>query len=679
MSGAAPRIERKVLSEAFQEAMEGWQLKAAVFLTFRFDPGFFEQEILPIFFDIPLSHAPLARVIHLADMLRAAGPVAVYYDRRALEAGAASARTDFQRVGIKHRTGYFHPKNALLLVENTAPESHSADNERRKRLIIASMSANLTRAGWWENVEVAQIERVEERNHCGFRDDLLAFFSLLRRLSPEGTDHDALEEIHAFLRTVEQDTQRISGGYLIPRLFMGDHDLSEFLETLAGGRLRNRCLEVISPYFDDKESSKPLTELIDRFRPRETRVFLPKGPDGEALCSESYWKSVGDAGALWGVLPHDLIRLSRDVDRFVHAKVYRFFDPEDRRETFFVGSVNLTNAGFAKGGNIESGFVVEREGKRKNEWWLQLDERRPAAFIAKGESESLVVGPGVSLVLRFDWSKETAHAFWDEEHSSPPLIIRASGITLGEIEPLPPRRWIILSSDLTDRLKEHLLSSSFVTVAIDNAPDAVILVDEDGSVDKPSLLTTISPEEILRFWSLLTDAQKQEFLESHAGELSDEERARWLGPEAKHPQEKGIFATFAHVYLSFGNLERAIRVALAEGRRKEAVDRLFGRKFDTLQSLLDRISEKAEPQPVRDYVTLLCAVQLLGVLVRDEPKFCGDESARLHLAMATARAAAEQVKARFTFATVEEREQFFNWFEPWFLRRAAPASPDKAA
>jgi hypothetical protein len=31
-----------------------------------------------------MSHAPLARVLHVADALRETGPIAVYYDRRAL-------------------------------------------------------------------------------------------------------------------------------------------------------------------------------------------------------------------------------------------------------------------------------------------------------------------------------------------------------------------------------------------------------------------------------------------------------------------------------------------------------------------------------------------------------------------------------------------------------------------
>jgi hypothetical protein len=678
LSGPATTIERKVLSEAFQEVMEGWRIRSGVFLTFRFDPGFFEREILPIFFDIPMSHAPLARVLHLADMLRVTGPVAVYYDRHALVSGGPPARTDFQRIGVSHRTGYFHPKNVLLLVDNGTEDSQATDDARQKSLIVASLSANLTQAGWWENVEVAHIERIEEAGLCSFRDELLALISLLRRVSSEGTDHSALEEIHAFVRGLEQNPQRLSGGLLIPRIYAGDRDLVEFLDDVAGSRLRNRCLEVISPYFDDKESAKPLRKLIERFRPRKTRVFLPRGIEGEALCSEQYWNAIQELDAAWGTLPPDLVRLSRDRDRFVHAKVYRFFDPGDRRETFFIGSVNLTNAGFGRAGNVESGFLVEREGRRKSAWWLEVDERRPAAFVQQSESESLIVGPGINLVLRFDWSTGTARAFWDANEPSPHLTILASGVALGTIDPLQPRQLAILESNLADRLKEQLLTSSFVTVAVEDSVDAVILVDEEGAVDKPSLLATLSPDEILRFWSLLTDAQKQEFFESHAGELSDDELDLWIGKRVRRPHEPGMFGTFAHTYLSFGNLERTVRYALEEGRHKEAVDRLFGQKFDSLRRLVERIAEKQESDPVRDYVTLLCAIQLLNVIRKDEPEFYASALTRFAL-MDEARTVVEQVKARLTFAEDAERQQFFDWFERWFLRRAAPAAQESAA
>jgi hypothetical protein len=48
-------LPRAVLSVHFQERMSGRRLRSAVFLTYQFDPGFFEQEVLPVFLDVSLS------------------------------------------------------------------------------------------------------------------------------------------------------------------------------------------------------------------------------------------------------------------------------------------------------------------------------------------------------------------------------------------------------------------------------------------------------------------------------------------------------------------------------------------------------------------------------------------------------------------------------------------------
>ena len=112
-------VPHEVLSEHFQEQMEGCRLVAAVFLTYQFDPGFFEQEVLPVFIDMPLSHSPTIRLLQLEDALRGIpGGIAVYYDANGLSTGdAGSARLDIRRIPIQHKKGIFHPKNAFVLIE----------------------------------------------------------------------------------------------------------------------------------------------------------------------------------------------------------------------------------------------------------------------------------------------------------------------------------------------------------------------------------------------------------------------------------------------------------------------------------------------------------------------------------------------------------------------------------
>lgn len=672
-------IQSEVLSEAFQAALQGWRLHSAVFLTFRFDPAFFEQEVLPVFFDIPLSHVQQARVLHLADALRTCGSAAVYYDRRALEPGSGPARTDFQRIGINHRRGYFHPKNVFLLVERAEDDPKTGESAGQRRLIVASMSANLTRAGWWENVEVAHLESIDDRSECSFAADIRDLLGQVRRLSPAGADHAALDEISGFARRLVPAAQRLSGGLLLSRMYSGNEDMPAFLDGLAGNRLRGRCLEVISPYFDDKESVKPLQALIDRFKPSEVRVFLPKGPEGEALCSPEYWDAVKTAEAEWAQLPATTVFFSKSRDRTVHAKVYRFFDPSDKRQTFFIGSVNLTNAGFSSSGNVESGFVIEVEGNRRSDWWLEVEKRRPGAFQARTEAESVGDGPGAKLVVRFNWTTAAGQVLWDAPGDSPVLTLKGSGVPIAKVGPLPSGELVALDGTAAARLQQHLKSSSFVTVVVDEAPDATVLVEEEGAVDKPSLLARLPPEEILRYWSLLTDDQKSEFIVEHLDELDDEQTRTWI-PGAAMPHAQSMFATFAHVYLSFGNLERAVRKALDAVRTKEAVDRLFGRKFDSLNRLVEQIAGKGEPDAVEDYVTLLCALQLLNAVRRDYPEFAQRESQRFEL-VARVKDAAAALMARIQLdpSFTGDRAQFFEWLERWFLTRARPQEAEVAS
>ena len=148
-------IPHAVLSEHFQECMKGRRLRTAVFLTYQFDPGFFEQEVLPVLLDTPLSHAVPIRLLQLEDALRGLpGEIAVYYDANGLVAGdGGSARLDVRRIPVRHRTGIFHAKNVFLLVED---EDGDQQGYRAQTLLVASLSANLTRSGWWENVEVCQ-------------------------------------------------------------------------------------------------------------------------------------------------------------------------------------------------------------------------------------------------------------------------------------------------------------------------------------------------------------------------------------------------------------------------------------------------------------------------------------------------------------------------------------------
>jgi hypothetical protein len=667
-----------VLSDELKSIVAGRRLRAAIFLTFQFDPQFFEQQVLPLFFDVSLSHAEAIKRVHMEDLLREVPDgVAVYYDHNGLVADAKPARLDVRRIAVRHATGIFHPKNVFALVETVEPDD---DGNHSQALIVVGMSANLTRAGWWENVEVCHIEELQEGERTRLRDDLVGFLDGLERrtLGKASDGHKALNAITKFLRSTMQRQMRSWGGLLEPHFFDGATAVVEFLDGAAGRDLRELNLEVISPYFDVGPTSPPLSDLIEQFSPREVRVFLPKNEAGEALCSKEIFEWVrSQKGVSWARLSKDVTRGGKTENaraRMVHAKIYRFFSAQPKREFLFVGSVNLTGPAHRRGGNLETGFLVELDPPRRPDWWMERDGSKPAIFEPRGEDEGAISNSGSRLSLRYWWDSKRVQAYWDDPGISPLLSLSWSGGALFDVEPLESRQWTDLPLETAAALDQVLRSTSILQVRGDRAEVVSILVQEEGMKSKPSALFELSPSEILRYWSLLTAEQRAAFVAAHAPEAAIGDDAHLVTRNAQALEENTFFDRFAGIFISFGNLERHIRESLKAGNGRPAEYRLFGQKYDSLGRLLDRVREdsaKGRDELVEHYVMALCARQTVTELRRDLD-FAAffsehiDDTRRLEEQLALA----EELRARLAEGGDPAMAKFLDWFEKWFLRRA---------
>lgn len=677
---SSDRFPTDVLSQALAEAIGGRRVRAGVFTTFSFDPGFFEINVLPLLFDQSFSQVDKVRRIQLEDALRDVEELAVYYDRRALAQNGEPAQLDYGRIDVSRATGVFHPKLILLLVESVMGSNGARDEEPEQSLLVGIQSANLTRAGWWDNLECGHFEEIHSLSvsddRIPFRKDLLSLVLQVRRSSPDDEEHRALDRIHRFLLddTCSEEFSHVrSSDRWHTQIFCGQdrRDFSGWLKALRVDRWEWN-LEILSPYFDDSGAG-PLRALIETLEPRESRVLLPRDQERGARVSQATYDAVGEL-ARWSDPPQQLVRRGRDKtsdklpDRGVHAKLYRLWN-SDGRDLLIVGSVNLTSAAHSnwQAGNLEAAFLVDVSSQRpRRGWWLKpLDvESEPTQFVEQSPSETEETDSvPIALSLRFDWANERL-AYRLASGKRGFQIQETSGAPLADVGAPTPGDWIELSAPIGQKMAEILRSTSFLRV-VHPAGSWRVLVREESMGHRPSLLMALTPEEILEYWALLSPEQRAVFLETRLGVETEHQGLAVTRREALHSHST-LFDRFAGIFHAFGCLERYLQEAVEGGRIREAEARLLGAKYDSLPSLLEKTLASQETDPVHKYVTFLCAEQ-----ARERAVFAYPELLEAHplplanLDRLLARRA--ELRAAVGDAGVADSEAFFAWYEEAFL------------
>jgi hypothetical protein len=129
------------LSDQLRDRIGARRVRVAVFLTYEFDPAFFEAEILQTLFDHDWSRNRRVALAQAEDVLRQVDHIAVYYDQRGIPQEASSANLDYRRFGLNRPGGVFPPKNVILLLDQ------DDETQKSSSLLLLTTSANLTRSG----------------------------------------------------------------------------------------------------------------------------------------------------------------------------------------------------------------------------------------------------------------------------------------------------------------------------------------------------------------------------------------------------------------------------------------------------------------------------------------------------------------------------------------------------
>lgn len=673
---------RQVLSEALQQCLAGRRVLGALFLTFEFDPEFFELQVLPAVLDTPVSHADVARLLQLeAELGNVEHGVSVFYDPAGLRTAVAAPRLNVRRIPVRMPTGIFHPKNLLVLTEDRDPGD---DGSHARRILVGTMSANLTRSGWWENVESAHFEDLASGEPTRLREGLDALLSRVSALTTNEAGKDALKPYRAFVRGLTSESRKSQDGMLKPHVYVGGIesglDVADFLRQHIPRDTGYR-LEVISPFFDRAAAASPLKNLVKALQPVETRVYLPKDPTGVAQCSEEMFELVrATEGATWGTLPDDLLASGRGGDampRPVHAKVYRVFKPHPKTEYVFVGSPNLTAPGHSgTGGNLETGILVQVEPPARPDFWLKAESKRPPVFQPREAEDATDLDVVLPLQLRFSWRTGLADARWDGSRQEV-VTLRGAGAAIAEGIVLPKSAWQPLAEPVCRAMRDELISSSFLTVRAADGRESRVLVQEDDLPLKPELLQSLPIRDILQYWSLLKPEQRQAFLEKRAHLLAPTEASQLMARLDEDAPQDDMFQRCAGVFHSFASLETRVLEALAANRVGQAAAWVFGERFDSLGSLLDRVVSEQPAgagEPLSDvdrYLILMSGQQLCDELRRQQPDFWAlyrPQGQRL-LERLARRA---DIRARLEAAGPGDMSAFLDWFDRWFLRRVRP-------
>ena len=682
-------LPQEVLFESLNEAVGIRSVEHAVFSTFSFDPGFFERQILPcIFPNRRFSSSENVRLIQLEDELRTTCNVEVYFDARALASDAITPKLAYRRFPIYWKKGVFHPKLILLLVRQAKAKHRS--------LIVCCQSANLTRSGWWENVECVHIEELfdfrtdEGKQGYPFRNDLLAILKRVRNAHSNREDF-SLQEIRKFLRKRVNQYKNSETERVYPRFYGGYKSKSfrDWLQEVVPAQFRNKKLnmEVISPYLDEKTIA-PLENLIETIVPIQSRVYLPKEDDGVIRVSEDVYNAVqAHSNAEWANLSGNYAaRKGSDsnlASRFVHAKIIRLWHRfRDRPHLFIIGSVNCTSAAQGANRNMESAILVDVTDDRayKREWFLSCEDDLDEVLFHDGVPDEVdeFERPKGEIRVQFDWSENSLRIVDDSKTANKPQLLpmqikTATDEDLVFVEGWDNGCWVADEAQ-RDKFRDNLEVSSLVRIQTPLG-GWIVLVEETGFAFRPSLLRALSPSEILQYWSLLSPEQKKDFLERRM----QNELVEGL-PISKRLSVKDatdtVFSQYAGIFHGFGHFRKHLMECAKDNQNQEMEAMMFGQKHDSLPVLLEQtlINMNAEDkliEPINAYITFLTAKQLKNELIESEEILTDFFKDRIRHVEDLDRLINDGLgESKKKIAEDFDQPKFIGWFETMFLKRA---------
>jgi len=574
------------------ESLEGYRVTHALFTTYSFEPEFFETCIVPLLLPDAgqgLSLHSAVRRLQMEELLRES-PIAidVYFDARVVVPGCPLLPYEMVPVRMK---GEFHGKIIFLRLE---------DARGNVRCVLGAGSANLTKAGWWENIEswFFPPNFNPSRPPAGILPGVTELFKFLetriRADSATASLRDAFKEARP---------QRVQHGE--PTFALFTPNTPRFTEWLGKQKQvkdaqEHSRLEVVSPYFAQGGHAALVGKLLEATDTDALDLWLPEdswqagGP--AALIEETCYNELKQVNGLrWCEFRDSDLASSRQAEktpRFLHAKVIR------RPGGFcFMGSVNFSNKAF--NANFEAGFLFLDRG----EPWLTPLIKPPGRFLKPVEQacHEGIDDSAPELCASFDWKTLELSLHFvsaNERRKCTDKVVRlldAQGADAGQQVTLPA-----VLRPVNASLSRDLQTNPWIKVVFSNGSIAVVWVQQHALEYRPPPFD-LRPDvwRILDMWRGLTSGGtgsqpgNVEHLEVLLKRCSDGGEAP---PEGAREQD--IFGGMATVHGSFYLLRRRLQEECKRENLARCEYYFSAPRPDSLANLVERIEHPPDGAPV---------------------------------------------------------------------------------
>lgn len=598
-------MEALTISEAFQKAIGSRTVLNAFFSTYCFEPDFFELEVLPILLGCPaLSSNETIRYVQLQSLMRDhKDRFSVAYDIDVFNP-ENSPHLEVDYLPVRVGGGCQHAKLAVIGLLDEQDKSHS--------ILLSAGSFNLTRAGWWENIEVGHwVELSKDYAPPNILNPLLNVLKYFESNQQVKVLSNLQESVRKL--TYMGKPEDLNCSFYFSKKNVSEH--LNFSKFISESQLdTNGLIEVVSPFFAEDGNNSVITKFLRKFK--SVALLLPTDENKQALIDEGVYSALHELPVTWSNWKRyaEQVGIEREhgAYRKLHAKIYQCLS---NAPWVFLGSVNLSYKAFSS--NVEAGFLLQ--GIRPKEMLDPIVDEPPKFVEPEKEAHAVDEGSVAMPIfyLIYDWLEHNL-----ELTCSKTGKLKISDSLGSELLPIDliegEKKFINLP-----KLEEHLKRSSLVKCVWQDAnkngeASRNLLISQRNLFCRPSELPPMSLLDLLRIFQGMHSARRTELMAELAARMITMRNDSTLMDENLPPlpiesAKAGFFSEFSQVNGAFWMLKDKLKHAETNGQDEIINYYLKGCQPDSLSGVIEALKSEEAPSLVVRYLTLLSVAELLHI------------------------------------------------------------------